>query len=124
MMLPSYHMGTALAILEIYHFLWISTSDAVLLDQAVLPEPDGALEARGEHPFAPGIPHGRRHRVCVDAKPAAICVTSPYARSYRGQAAARTRSLSHEIPSENRRVSESQNHLHGKGCTNFRLLFA
>ena len=80
-MLPSYHHVDALSILEIHLFLWISTSDAVLLDQAMLPEPDGALEARGESPFAPGIPHVRRHRVCVDAKPAAICVTSPYARS-------------------------------------------
>ncbi len=123
-MLPSYHHVDALSILETHLFLWISTSGAVFLDQPALPEPDGALEVRGESPLAPGIPHGRRHRVCVDAKPAAICVTSPYARSYRGQAAARTRSLTHEIPSENRRVSESQNHLHGKGCTNFRLLFA
>ena len=49
-------------------FLWISTSGAVFLDQPALPEPDGALEVRGESPLAPGIPHVERHRVCVDCQ--------------------------------------------------------
>ncbi len=69
-MLPSYHMGTALAIPEIHHFLWISTSGAVFLDQAVLPEPNGTSRRVAS-------PHWRQaFPMCV----AIVCALTPSLR--------------------------------------------
>ncbi len=69
---------------------WKSTSDAVFLDQAVLPEPNDALEARGESHLRQAFPTGVATVCALIASPATICEASPYARSCRGQAAART----------------------------------
>ncbi|GEM_PF-2847241 len=52
---------------------WKSTSSAIFLDQAVLPEPNDAREARGESHLRQAFPTGVA-TVCTQiASPAAIC---------------------------------------------------